>query len=83
MKANPNIEFGIMSNGATIRIRGKVVFEEDPDIVREFLDENPGYKDLYKENIDKLKLIYIEHGKISIFTITELFKKTNYYAFNL
>ncbi|MFX0070502.1 MAG: pyridoxamine 5'-phosphate oxidase family protein [Candidatus Hermodarchaeota archaeon] len=83
MKSNPHVEFCMMNEEKTLRIRGKIAFEEDSQIVKKILDENEGYKELYKGRINDLKLIYIEHGEVHIFEMGKLFEKRNFFAFNL
>ena len=83
LKANPNIEFSIQSMGASIRVRGRVKFEDNEAIVNKLLDENPGYRKLYQDRLEKLKLFYIEYAEVHIFRMKELFERTIYFVYNL
>jgi len=83
LKANPNVEFSIQGKGKSIRVRGVIMFEENSEVVNKYLDENPGYRELYKERIEMLKLFYIKHGEVYIFNMKELFTKNIHFAFNL
>ncbi len=83
LNANPNVEFSIQGKGASIRLRGKVKFEDGEEIVKELLDENPGYLELYKGKEDMLKLFYLENPEVHIFEIKKMWDTSDYFAYNL
>lgn len=83
LKSNPNVEFSIQGKGNSIRLRGMVKFEEEEGIVRELLDENPRYLELYKGKEDTLKLFYLENPEVHIFDIKKMWDSSDFFVFNL
>ena len=83
LKANPNVEFSIQGGGASIRVRGIVKFEDSREIVNYLLDKNPGLRELYKDRMETLKVLYIEGGEVHIFEMKDPFSRTIHFAFNL
>lgn len=83
LNANQNVEFSIQGKGASIRVRGKIIFEDDEKIIEELLDENPGLLELYKGKEEMLKLFYLEHPEVYIFAIKKMWDSSDYFAFNL
>jgi uncharacterized pyridoxamine 5'-phosphate oxidase family protein len=82
LKAFPYIEFvsSNKDNTQTLRVRAKVVFEYNRELIDRVLTTNPNIKKIYG-SVDNptLTMFYIEHGSASIFEFSDEYQGTTLY----
>ncbi|MFC2129190.1 pyridoxamine 5'-phosphate oxidase family protein [Bacteroidota bacterium] len=71
LQANPYAEWIINSEDyfTTLRIFGNIVFDDDPEVEKRVLDENPIIKKLYTGREQEFKVFYLENPEYKWFEL--------------
>lgn len=82
LQNNPHVALnGNTPAGISLSICGKIALSDHPDDMKKIYEAEPFLHDLYKDHLEDLVALYIEHGEARIFDFSIIPPRTENYTF--